>query len=101
MSQCDCDHRSFIVGCPIHGLFRNNPPTAKVLPGFLRLNSTQVIEGEFVAETNCADYDAWRALPVAIEVQGKVLGKAGWNSDTGIACYKEKVLLGRLVDIKA
>lgn len=80
---------------------RRSAPLAKVLPGFLKLNTTEVIEGEFVAETNCADYQVYCNLPVAIEVQGKILGKAGWSSDSGIACYKEKVLLGRLVDLKA
>jgi len=78
---------------------------AKVLPGFLKLNTLEVIEGEFVAETNCADYQVYCNLPTAIEIPGTsnkvVLGKAGWNSDTGIACYKEKVLLGRLIDIRA
>lgn len=104
-NKCDCPEGSSIVGCPVCGigklLQRESPKQAKILPGFLKLNALHVIEGEFIAETNCADYSAYRSLPVAIEVQGKVLGKTGWNSDTGIACYKEKVLLGRLVDIKA
>jgi hypothetical protein len=74
---------------------------AKVLPGFLKLNMVEIIEGEFVAETDCQDYDEFRSLPAAIEVQGKILGKTGWSSDRNYACYKEKVLLGRLVDVKA
>lgn len=76
-------------------------PLAKVLPGFLKLNSTNYIEGEFVAETDCEDYEAFKALPSAIEVNGKVLGKSGWSSDRHYACYSERVKLGRMVDLKA
>lgn len=78
---------------------------AKVLPGFLKLNTVQVIEAEFVAETDCADYEAFCSLPAAIEIPGTVhkiiLGKTGWSSDRGIACYKEGVTLGKMVDLKA
>ena len=75
--------------------------TAKILPGFLKLNATHVIEGEFIAETDCHDYEEYRSLPAAIEVQGKLLGKAGWSSDRNYACYKQRVMLGRIVDLKA
>jgi len=74
---------------------------AKVRPEFLKLNVTHVIEGEFVAETDCEDYDAYRSLPAVIEVEGKLLGKTGWSSDRHYACYKERVMLGKMVDIKA
>lgn len=78
-----------------------SPALAKVLPGFLKLNAVHYIEGEFVAETDCQDYEEFRSLPAAIQVEGKTLGKAGWSSDRHYACYNEKVLLGRLVDLKA
>jgi len=74
---------------------------AKILPGFLKLDILHSIEGEFVAETTCHDYDEYRSLPMVIEVQGKILGKTGWSSDRNYACYKERVLLGRMIDIKA
>lgn len=74
---------------------------AKILPGFLKINTFEIIEGEFIAETDCADFDQYKSLPMVIEVQGKILGKTGWNSDRGYAAYKERVLLGRMIDLKA
>jgi len=55
------------------------------------------IDGAVVVITDCADYDAYRALPDAIEVEGHLLGKTGWNSDRGTACFKSGVLLARKV----
>lgn len=49
----------------------------KVLPNYLLVNSIEMIEGEFVAETDCYDFDHYKALPSAIEVEGKILGKTG------------------------
>lgn len=74
---------------------------AKIKPEYLKLTATHIIEGEFVAETDCHDYDEFRSLPAVIEVEGKLLGKTGWSSDRNYACYKQGVTLGRMVDIKA
>lgn len=74
---------------------------AKILPGFLKINALHVIEGEFVAETDCEDYQAYKSLPAAIEVDGRIMGKTGWNSDRGYAYYKTGVKLGKLIDLKA
>jgi len=55
------------------------------------------IGGQVVAEVTCRDYDDYNALPDAIEVGGRILGKTGWSSDTGYACYKSGVLLGKIL----
>ena len=73
---------------------------AKVI-SMIRIQTMQVIDSQTVVEVNCHDFDEYRALPDAIEVQGKVLGKTGWSSDRQYACYKSGVLLGTIIDFKA
>lgn len=55
------------------------------------------IDGELVAEVICRDYDEYTQLPEAIKISGRILGKTGWSSDTGYACYKSGVLLGEIL----
>jgi hypothetical protein len=67
----------------------------------VRIQALQIIEGQTVAEVDCRDYDEYHALPDALEVEGKILGKTGWSSDRHYACYKSGVLLGKIVDFYA
>lgn len=60
---------------------------------YVRLLSLYFIEGQYVAEVSCSDFDDYKALPDAIKYDGKVLGKTGWNSDSCKACYKSGVAL--------
>lgn len=46
-------------------------------------------------EVDCADYDAYAALPRVVEKDGELFGLTGWNSDRGVACYKTGVPLAR------
>lgn len=50
------------------------------------------IEGTYIIETDCIDYDVYRTLPTAVkyEVDGvtRVYAKTGWNSDHGRAYYQ-------------
>ena len=78
--------------------FRN---VALPISNMIRVNVVVLIEGETVAEVDCADYDEYKKLPVAIKINDKVLGKSGWSSDKNFACYKENILLGQILDIKA
>jgi hypothetical protein len=71
---------------------------AKVLRGYLRITAFYSLECEWCAETEVEDYSDFKQLPSAIEVQGIRLGKAGWNSDVGLAYYKQGVLLGTKLD---
>jgi hypothetical protein len=70
---------------------------AKSVPQMIRVHILQKIERDTVAEVSCRDYDEFVALPDAIEVEGKILGKTGWNSDRNYACYKSGVLLGKIL----
>jgi hypothetical protein len=49
-------------------------------------------------ETTCLDYDAFKALPKAVEYDGRQYSLTGWNSDTGRACYKTGLPLAIGVD---
>jgi hypothetical protein len=73
---------------------------AKVITTMIRVECLQIIEGDIVAEVSCNDYDEYKALPQAIEVKQTVLGKTGWSSDKGYACYKSNVLLGQIIDCR-
>jgi hypothetical protein len=43
---------------------------------------------EHCFETDCTDYDQYKVLPHAAELEGRVYVKTGWNSDRGRAYYK-------------
>jgi len=65
----------------------------------IRVQYMQLIDNKHVAVVDCNDYDDFRKLPDAIEINGKILGKTGWSSDRHYACYKENVMLGKPVRI--
>lgn len=69
---------------------------AKVVP-MVKINFLTIIEGQVVATVDCDGYDTFAALPDAIEVEGKILGKTGWSSDLHYACYKSGVILGKVI----
>lgn len=56
-----------------------------------------ILEGVVFAETSCEDYDHYRRLPQAVEFQGRVLGKSGWNSDRCVAYYRSDKAIARVV----
>ncbi len=49
------------------------------------------MDGQLVLETECADYDAYKALPEVVSYEGTVCGKSGWSSDRNYACYKSNM----------
>ena len=67
--------------------------TATEIPRTIDILSSQEIEGTLVIETSCPDYEAYIHLPVFVSYLGRELGKTGWNSDTGRACYKTRAFL--------
>jgi hypothetical protein len=71
--------------------------TAKVKPDAIVITLATWITGHLVLETNCLDYDAYKALPQVVEYRGIECGKTGWNSDTGYACYQSSAYLAHLV----
>lgn len=50
-----------------------------------------------IIETECNDFDGYKALPNVIEFGGIRYGKTGWSSDTFKACYKSTKLFARAV----
>ena len=69
---------------------------AKIVKDMLLLQSVQVIGRDSIATVDCLDYDAYRKLPEVIHYMGKTMGKTGWNSDSGYACYKTGVVLAKI-----
>jgi hypothetical protein len=47
--------------------------------------------------TECVDYDAFMALPSAVEFKGQIFGKSGWNSDRGKAYYNNNTRVARSI----
>ncbi len=71
---------------------------AKICQDMIGLSALYHHEGLIIAEVFCHDYDHFRTLPQAIEVEGEVLGKLSWNSDRLYACYKNSAILARVID---
>ena len=46
-----------------------------------------------ILTVRCLDYDAFEALPKAVEYDGKLFGLTGWNSDSYHAYYENNVCL--------
>jgi hypothetical protein len=70
---------------------------ARIRNDFLAIKALYNLDNELIIEVDCTDYDAFKALPKAVEVQGKLLALTGWNSDRCYACYKERGLVARKV----
>jgi len=68
---------------------------AKARRDIVTVSALHVIDGRTIVETLCVDYEHYRQLPDAIEFVNKILCKTGWNSDTGLACYKSGALYAR------
>lgn len=51
-------------------------------------------DGVKVAIVSCPDYDAFSALPGAVEIGPDVYGKTGWNSDRQVAYYRTDAIMG-------
>jgi hypothetical protein len=70
---------------------------AKVNHDYLQVISAVKCEGQSIVTVPCADYDAYKTLPTAIEFENKIHILTGWNSDMECACYKTGVLAARIV----
>jgi len=65
----------------------------KVVPvsGEIALIAVHQLEGQYVLEVPCQDFDEYKALPDVVKYQRVNCVKTGWSSDTGRACYKSGV----------
>lgn len=61
---------------------------AKPVPVCVLVLNPQTIGSDRVFETPCEDYERFAKLPGVCEFEGRLYAKTGWNSDTGLACYK-------------
>jgi hypothetical protein len=64
----------------------------------LKIDAYYHICNDVVAEVSCRDYDHFASLPDAIQINGIILGKTGWSSDSNKACYKTNVMLGKPIN---
>lgn len=52
------------------------------------VNSSYLLDGEYWLEVSFANgYDGYKALPKALEYDGRKYGQTGWNSDKNLAYY--------------
>ena len=68
---------------------------AKAKSEYIRIHYCVCLDGEYVAEVDCHDFKHFQSLPSAIEYDGRLLGKTGWNSDSNRACYKSGAMLAK------
>jgi len=45
----------------------------------------------------CWDYDYFLSLPEVLEIEGSIYCRTGWNSDSGLAYFRDDVMIGREV----
>ena len=62
---------------------------ATKLPDIILITAEHILDGQFVLETSCEDYNRYKQLPDAVSYKGIVCTKRGWNSDRGYCCYKQ------------
>jgi len=48
-------------------------------------------------EVDCVDYEHYSKLPRLVRKNGVMFGLTGWNSDRGIACYKDRVITAKAI----
>jgi hypothetical protein len=69
--------------------------TLESVKGALTAINVAEVEGLTCAAVNCRDYDHYKGLPEVVSHNGRLLGKTGWNSDTGHAYYQDNATVLR------
>jgi hypothetical protein len=67
--------------------------TANVVANVLVINQSAVVEGVTCLVVDCEDFMTYKGLPQALEFQGVICGRSGWNSDKSVAYYQSNVAL--------
>jgi len=70
---------------------------AKIVQDHITIKADYHLADCRVLETDCADHDAFVALPRVVERDGVKFGLTGWNSDRGMAYYKNWIALAKVV----
>lgn len=76
----------------------------KAEPEYLNAINITTVEGTLCATVSCSDYDEYRHLPGVVSYTESgveiLLGKSGWNSDTGRAHYVSRAEFLKVVKSK-
>ena len=68
---------------------QENGMKAKAIENTIQITTSETLpDGVKVAITDCADYQAFKKLPKAIELNGVAYALTGWNSDRFCAYYR-------------
>ena len=70
---------------------------AKALREYISVLAAYPMGDDSVVEVSCPHHVAFTGLPAAVEFEGNKYGRAGWNSDHGIAYYKTSAPFGKRV----
>lgn len=66
----------------------DRPLVAVTVPSAFLLSEVCQIEGDTILIADCADYDAYKALPPVLKWEEKDYALSGWNSDSHRAYWK-------------
>jgi len=70
---------------------------AKANHSYIPVVYAATCEGTQTVAVVCADYDYYRTLPGAVEFEGRIHGRTGWDSDKRLAYFKSNVPVARKV----
>lgn len=59
------------------------------------INLELLSDGVNLATVKCRNFEKYESLPEVMEVDSKLFNKMGWNSDIGIAYYKDIKKFGK------
>ena len=76
-----------------------NRPEAKKADG-VEIILCERMDDVLVVGTSCRDADDFVRLPRAVEFDGKLLGRSGWNSDRCLAYYRSDRAVATRSDMK-
>lgn len=68
---------------------------ARIMTEFLPVRADHKLPDCRCLEVDCADFDAYKDLPKAVEFNGALFGLTGWNSDRCMAYYKSGMPMAR------
>ncbi len=68
---------------------------ARIVGEYLRVTAEYELPDCRCLETECVDFDAYSRLPRVVEMDGRLFGLTGWNSDRQVAFYKTGTRIAR------
>lgn len=90
-------YKGEIPYCDSPSVVPAKPLQAQIAPDYLPLRTVgKTPDGTSCLSVDCPDFDAFKALPVALAYGDVLHGKTGWNSDIGIAYYQSNAILAKV-----